>query len=374
MSPARMAGELLAGLEVARAAAARPAPTDSYFRSGRSSSHELDHVLEVEHARDRIDEVVGDAEPLLQPLAAAPATSSSRPRGASPRRSGARRSSSSTASSRSSASSETSRSASRVTRNADALEDLHPREEAGQEVRRSPARAGPPRPSRADRRAKRGRPSGTFTRAKRSSPVSGSRTKTREAERERRDVGERLARARPRAASARGRSRARSGCRARRAPRGAAPRRARRRSPRAASAGHELVAPRPATAAAYSSSTRLRASASACCGVRPSGERTVTPAAAWLDEPGDPHHEELVEHLREDRAELHPLEQRHVGVVRRARARAGVVVEPRELAVDADRSAAAAVRFLVRTAAIDGPAIIVAQTRREGVSFRLRSG
>ena len=50
--------------------------------------------------------------------------------------------------------------------------------------------------------------------------------------------------------------------------------------PSAASAG---TSSRDQTCAcsAYSSITRFRASISACCGVRPSGERTVTPAAAW---------------------------------------------------------------------------------------------
>ncbi len=50
-------------------------------------------------------------------------------------------------------------------------------------------------------------------------------------------------------------------------------------------------------------------------------------------ETGDPDHEELVEHQREDGAEPHALEQRQV-LVGREREHAGVVVEERELPVD----------------------------------------
>ena len=50
-------------------------------------------------------------------------------------------------------------------------------------------------------------------------------------------------------------------------------------------------------------------------------------------EAGDSHHEELIEHLREDRTEPHALEQRQLGILRH-RKHASVVVEERQLAVD----------------------------------------
>ena len=90
--------------------------------------------------------------------------------------------------------------------------------------------------------------------------------------------------------------------------------------------------------AAVSSSTRSRTSASACCGVRPSGERTLTRAITWSSRPGDAHHEELVEVRREDRAELHALEQRLARVGGEVED-AVVQVEPRELAVEERRGA-----------------------------------
>ena len=48
---------------------------------------------------------------------------------------------------------------------------------------------------------------------------------------------------------------------------------------------------------------------------------------------GDPHHEELVEHRREDRAEPHSLEQRQVRVLCERKDASGVI-EERQLAVD----------------------------------------
>ena len=48
---------------------------------------------------------------------------------------------------------------------------------------------------------------------------------------------------------------------------------------------------------------------------------------------GDPDHEELVEHVREDRAEPHALKQRQIGILRYCK-HASVVVEERQLAVD----------------------------------------
>ena len=50
--------------------------------------------------------------------------------------------------------------------------------------------------------------------------------------------------------------------------------------------------------------------ASACCGVRPSAERTRDSRLRLPEQPGHAHLEELVEVRREDRAELHALEQR----------------------------------------------------------------
>ena len=197
-----------------------------------------------------------------------------RARTTSPKR--RRRSSSSTASSRSSASSETSKSASRVTRKTALLDDLHLREEPRQEVRDRRPRAGrtgraarlrgsaaaPPAPSRA-RSAPR--------------PSPGRATKTPRLSERPGDVGERLARARRRAASAPGRSRA-----------------SKRRSQLLelllvavvdardddallGERGLQVARPELATARAVSSSTRSRISASVCSGVRPSGERTARP-------------------------------------------------------------------------------------------------
>ena len=86
-----------------------------------------------------------------------------------------------------------------------ALGDLHLREQPVEEVARSRSRAAGTRPRLPSGR-KRGSTSGTFTRANRSSPVFGSRDVDAEAQRQPGDVGERLARADRRAASASGRS------------------------------------------------------------------------------------------------------------------------------------------------------------------------
>ena len=93
---------------------------------------------------------------------------------------------------------------------------------------------------------------------------------------------------------------------------------------------------------AVSSSTRSRISASASLRRAAVGRAHVQPAAAWPMQAGDAHHEELVEVRREDRAELHALEQRDVrvgGELEHAR----VEVEPRELAVEQPRCRAARV-------------------------------
>jgi hypothetical protein len=67
-------------------------------------------------------------------------------------------------------------------------------------------------------------------------------------------------------------------------------------------------------------------------------------------EAGDPDHEELVEHRREDRAETHAFEQGQARVAR-DREGPGVVVEERQLAVDQPIRRR---RFFARTAAIRG--------------------
>ena len=90
---------------------------------------------------------------------------------------------------------------------------------------------------------------------------------------------------------------------------------------------------RASTARPSARATRSRTSASVCCGVRPSGERTLTPGDDLVEQAGDAHHEELVEVRREDRAELDALEQR-LGRVGGELEHALVQVEPRELAVE----------------------------------------
>ena len=126
---------------------------------------------------------------------------------------------------------------------------------------------------------KRGRPSGTLTRAKRSSPVSGSRTNDAEAEREPRDVRERLA------GPDRERRQHREDLaleprrRARRSSSSVAVRRPRRSTiPSAASAGRELVASRAATARPSARAPARGSRRAPARGVRPSGERTASPA------------------------------------------------------------------------------------------------
>ena len=84
---------------------------------------------------------------------------------------------------------------------------------------------------------------------------------------------------------------------------------------------------------ADSSRTRSRMRASACCGVSPSAERTVTPGLRLPEQAGDPHLEELVEVRGEDRAELHALEKGQ-RLVRRELENARVELEVRELAVE----------------------------------------
>ena len=63
------------------------------------------------------------------------------------------------------------------------------------------------------------------------------------------------------------------------------------------------------------------------------GGAHAEPGRRLAHQPGDTHHEELVEHGREDRAELHPLEERHRVVARQVED-ALARIEPRELAVE----------------------------------------
>ncbi len=197
----------------------------------------------------------------------------------SPKR--ARRSSSSTASSRSSASSETSRSASRVTRKSERSRISIPGKSSGRWCA-STCSIGTRRPPRPTGR-KRGSPSGTLTRAKRSSPVSGSRTKTATLI----VSGEMYGKGWP-GPTASGVSTGKISL-SKRLPSSAS-------SPGSRSSIRETTIRSAASAgqsssfqtracSAYSSSTRRRASASAWCGVSPSGERTVTPTAAWPTRP-----------------------------------------------------------------------------------------
>ena len=258
---------------------------------------------------DRVDLVVADAEAALQALehrVDIDAETSSRT--TSPKR--RRRSSSSTASSRSSASSETSKSASRVTRKRAALDDLHPREEPRQEVRDHPLERHEPAAARRPREARQAL--GDLDAREPLLARLRVAHEHAEAEREAGDVREGLARGRRRAASAPGRSRARSASRARAARRVAGRRRARRRCPRPRARGSRSSL-QSSDCARSASRTRSRISSSVCCGVRPSGERTARPDAAWPISPATRTMKNSSSMLREDRAEADALEQRQVG-------------------------------------------------------------
>ena len=314
-----------------RGGAACAAPTARTSGRGGRGRRAASTSREVEEPVDRVDRV--GSRPRAAPRAARASrceieleTSS---RTTAPNR--RLRSSVSTASSRSSASSEISVSPSRVRRNAARSVSSISGKSQPQEVRdhglerdqqaavadRDEARQASRAPSRA-RSAPR--------------PSPGRAPCTPRRQREPRDVRERLARARPRAASAPGRSGVRTPPRARRARLGVASSTVPTTIPSAASAGTSSSR-QSLDCAAVSSSTRSRTSASACCGVRPSGERTSTPRDDLVEQAGDPDHEELVEVRREDRAELDPLEQRLVGVGGEVED-ALVQVEPRQLAVE----------------------------------------
>ena len=152
-----------------------------------------------------------------------------------------------------------------------------------------------------------------------------------EAEREAGDVRERLAGADRERGQHRDRSAARRCARARRALRQSRPRRCRPAFRSAASAG-QSCSRQSRACSAVSSSTRARISSSVCCDVRPSRERTATPETTWSEQAGDAHHEELVQVVREDAAELDALEQRLVRV-RGQLEDAGVEIEPGKLSI-----------------------------------------
>ena len=107
--------------------------------------------------------------------------------------------------------------------------------------------------------------------------------------------------------------------------------------PRSRRAQASAPRPTPATARRMSSSARVRIRASVSRGVSPSGPRRDMPERVLSQEPGDAHHEELVEVRGEDRAELHPLEQRHLRIGRQLE-HARVEVEPGKLSVEEPRA------------------------------------
>ena len=144
------------------------------------------------------------------------------------------------------------------------------------------------------------------------------------------------ARARRRAESAPGRSDAGSPARAPARSSSVASSTVPTRIPSAASAGHSSSRQRLVCAAGQVEDA-LRISASVCCGVRPSGERTDAPRDDLVLEPRDPHHEELVEDRRDDPAELHALEQRLRGIGGQLE-HAPHQVELRQLAVEEGRA------------------------------------
>ena len=183
---------------------------------------------------------------------------------------------------------------------------------------------------------KRSRPSGTFTRAKRSSPASGSRTRRPRLS----DSPEMYGNGWP-GPTASGVStgkiwRANTCSSSVALCLGRRPRRRRRGSPRRRARDRARRARAP-TAAPSARARCLVISASVCCGVRPSGERTESPESDLVLQAGDAHHEELVEDRRDDPAELDPLEQRLVRVGRELE-HAPHQVELRQLAVQSSVS------------------------------------
>ena len=96
-----------------------------------------------------------------------------------------------------------------------------------------------------------------------------------------------------------------------------------------------------------SSSTRVWIASIRSLGGCPSGPARIDARVELIEEPGNPDHEELVEVRGVDRAELHSLEERHVGVLGQFQ-HTLVEIQPGELAVEIK-------------ARIDDPAIVLAQ-------------
>ena len=166
--------------------------------------------------------------------------------------------------------------------------------------------------------------------------LSGSRSRTREAQREVRDVGEGPAAARSPAGSAPGRpARGRAG----RAPR-ARPRSPRRgemiRMPVLGERRAELAVEAAAEPLAQLERRARWIASISSLGRQPVGAARVDPRLDLVVQAGDPDHEELVEVGLVDRAELDPLQQRHRRVLGELQD-ALVEVEPGELAVEVER-------------------------------------
>jgi hypothetical protein len=70
--------------------------------------------------------------------------------------------------------------------------------------------------------------------------------------------------------------------------------------------------------------------------VQPIDRDIVNAGAIFLEDGGDAHHEELIEVRSGNRQELHPLEQRMIGILG-LRQHALIELEPAEFAVDEER-------------------------------------
>ena len=179
---------------------------------------------------------------------------------------------------------------------------------------------------------KRGSSGGTLTRAKRSSPVAGSRTIDREVERQVRDVRERVRGVDGERREHREDAVVEHACRGVRASSASSSSQLREADAGFLERGRDLLGEHRRPGGSHSSSTRARIARSCSTWSRPSGDGGAQARRELLLEPGDPHLEELVEVLAEDREELGPLEQRERGVLGE-REHPRVEVEPRELAV-----------------------------------------
>ena len=207
---------------------------------------------------------------------------------------------------------------------------------------------------------KRSSPSGTFTRAKRSSPASGSRTSSAEAERQPRDVRERLARADGERRQHR-EDLAREHLLELGALRLGRILDAADEDPLGGERGTELVAPerrllrRQVEDAPADLGQRLLRRAAV-------GRADGEPGQHLILQAGDPHHEELVEDRRDDPAELDALEQRLVRIGGELE-HAPHEVDLRQLAVEECVVAAVGARFDDRRQAL--------QSFRNGLNGRL---